>query len=267
MSHNVILDFEGYLQTLKPATAKAYGQHLHGFYLWSLNPLVLPAGLQDMAYYYRNHLIYAGAKAATVNVKLSAIKGSAKHIGQPIEVEGVKAVRAPIDCPSDVQVNRLFRAVATSPRNVAIVALMARAGLRVGEVVGLSVGDITLNARSGQVLIRQGKGGKQRVVPLSLAAREALGNYPMPDSGLLFTSRSGGPLLPRDVQRLLQAVAGDIGASITPHQLRHYFATRFLQGGGDINTLAMLLGHSDIKTTAIYLHPNATQVAAMIEGL
>lgn len=90
-----------------------------------------------------------------------------------------------------------------------------------------------------------------------------------PDNDSLFLSRRWQALRARDVQRLLTATAQRPGLTqkVTPHMLRHTYASRFLQAGGDIATLAQLLGHSSVATTTWYLHPDAGWVQEMVEEL
>jgi len=146
-------------------------------------------------------------------------------------------------------------------------------GLRVSEVCALAVGDVMLNGRSGSALVRKGKGVKERQVALSKQARKALQVYleVRPDwpTEQLFFSRTGKPLDTRAVQRLVEKLArlAGIAHQVTPHTLRHTFATRFLRKGGDLATLQALLGHANLVTTARYLHPDAAQVQAMVEEM
>ena len=158
-------------------------------------------------------------------------------------------------------------------RNVALVRVMAGAGLRVGEVVGLDVGDVELGPRSGWALVRRGKGLKERRVPLGLEVRQALERWrqarPSTPSRALFVSKPGRRLDPSDVQRVLEGgsrLAG-LARKVTPHRLRHTFATRFLRAGGDLATLQRILGHASLSTTARYLHPDAEGMQEMVERL
>ena len=151
--------------------------------------------------------------------------------------------------------------------------MMARTGLRVSEMVALRMKDVTLSQRKGELLVRHGKGMKERSIPLGLKVRQALSAYlsvrPETESDWLFLSRTLRPLSPRDIQRLVQNATYRAGLrrSVTPHLLRHTFATRALRGGVDIATLSRLLGHETLATTARYLHPDKESVAAMVEEL
>jgi integrase/recombinase XerC len=145
-----------------------------------------------------------------------------------------------------------------------MLALLLFAGLRRSELTAITLDDIDLPARSGanaQLLVR-GKGAKQRVVPLTPMVIEAIRDYlpcrPRTDSDYLFVSRVGGrPLHGRVAGRMLDRVlerANLDHEGITPHRLRHTFATHLIRSGADIRTVQELLGHADLQTTARYLH-------------
>jgi hypothetical protein len=157
-------------------------------------------------------------------------------------------------------------------RNGAMLNILARAGLRLSEVLALKLDDVTLNDRSGSLLVRQGKGKKERTVALAKEACAALRAHldvrpKMAQTDILFISRSWQPLGARDVQRLITEAKRRAGIQkeVTPHTLQHTFATRFLQNGGDVATLASLLGHTNVATTTRHLHPNAARVQEMVE--
>jgi site-specific recombinase XerD len=160
-------------------------------------------------------------------------------------------------------------------RNLALVGVLARAGLRLSEALALNTDDVELRPRSGWALIRQGKGAKERQVPLNTELRWAVTEYldarpeGMASELALFVTRSGKRLGPRAVQRMVAGAARRAGIErqVTPHMLRHTFATRFLQKGGDLATLRAILGHASIATTSRYLHPNAAQMQVMVEGV
>ncbi|RMH00926.1 MAG: hypothetical protein D6706_02850 [Chloroflexi bacterium] len=216
--------------------------------------------------------------ASSVNLRLAALRSLARHFRLSLRVQGVQRVLPPVEPLTGRELGRLISAVAgqrwLDKRNVAIISLLARAGLRVGEVVTVRIDDLTLSERKGQVVVRHGKGLKERIVPLNRQVRQDVRAYlevrPSVVETTLFISRTGQPLANRDVQRLVADAARRAGLSrqVTPHTLRHTFATRALrQGKIDLATLSHLLGHSNLTTTARYLHPDQARVAEMIEEL
>lgn len=219
-----------------------------------------------------------GYKAATVNVYLAPIRAIVRAQGRTLKVKGVKQVQTPLGTLDARDLGRLINAVDgpqwSDRRDVALINVMARAGLRVSEALALKVGDIELGPRSGKLLVREGKGLKSRTLALSSETRDTLKAYlqvrPEVNGDLLFLSRTHRALDPRDVQRMVSEAARRAGIkfTVTPHTLRHSFATRFLaKNQGDIATLATILGHANISTTTRYLHPNALQVQGMVEEM
>lgn len=154
---------------------------------------------------------------------------------------------------------------AAALRLVALVELAYASGLRVSELLGLKVEAVR---RDPAFLIVRGKGGKERLAPLNASAREAVKVWLIardaarpakaPDSPWLFPSASArGHLTPRRFAQLLDQAAIDAGidpARVSPHVLRHAFATHLLEGGADLRVVQTLLGHADIATTQIYTH-------------
>jgi site-specific recombinase XerD len=234
---------------------------------------------EEEAREWRNHLSGAQSlSAATVNQRLAALRGIARHHGRPLRISGVRRTPPPIATLNGREMGRLLAAVDglhwLDKRNVAIIALMVRAGLRVSEVVNLESGDVAMSERSGRVVIRQGKGLKERTAPLSRRARLELTAYqdarPSFAGDRLFVTKAGNPLTARDAQRLVASARrkADVSGDVTPHILRHTFATRALQQANmDLATLARILGHDNLTTTARYLHPNMARVAEMVEEL
>ena len=212
---------------------------------------------------------------------MRVVHGDRSGAAFPDRPGGVRRVRPPIKALTGRELGRLFAIVESgewgpkwlSLRNGAMVALMGKSGMRVSEVVGLDVGDVDINTRSGWATIRRGKGRKERKVPLSLQARKALREYldarPEWAGEPLFISKTGKRVHKRDVQRMVSNAArrADIEKKVTAHILRHTFATRFLRNGGDLATLQSVLGHANIETTSRYLHPDAARVQEMVEEL
>lgn len=163
-------------------------------------------------------------------------------------------------------------------RLIALLEILYASGLRVSELVGLPVGAVT---RDGRALLVRGKGGKERLVPLSQPARDALAAY-LPDrpyfmvsgreqkqQAFLFPSRSGSSVLTRQrVGQLLKELAleADIDpAKVSPHVLRHCFATHLLDHGADLRAVQKMLGHADIGTTQIYTHVVTERLKQTVE--
>ncbi len=174
-------------------------------------------------------------------------------------------------CLTAEQAGALLDAAHT-PWHRAMIALLLFAGLRRSEVAAITLDD--LDMESAQLLVR-GKGAKQRVVPLTPLVVEAIREYlacrPRTESSHLFVSRVGGhPLHARVAGRMLQCVLQRAGLGeegITPHQLRHTFATHLIRSGVDVRTVQELLGHADLQTTARYLHSDTRTKQAAVEKL
>lgn len=206
---------------------------------------------------------------ASVNVRLAAIRSLLRHLGRGLPVRGPRQVAPPVKALSGRELGRLLAAAEKNLRDTAILNLMARAGLRVGEVVRLRVDDLD-NGRKGWLTVRGGKGNKTRRVPLNAEARQALKAWldaRNEGTEILFASRSGSQLAERDVQRMVAEYARIAKVEATPHTLRHTFATRAIEKGMDVATLAAILGHARLETTGRYLHPSAERMEAAVEGL
>jgi integrase/recombinase XerD len=178
------------------------------------------------------------------------------------------------------EIERLLAAAAlhdgaAGVRMVALVELAYASGLRVSELLGLRVEAVR---RDPAFLIVRGKGGKERLAPLNTSAREAVKAWLIardaarpekaPDSPWLFPSASArGHLTPRRFAQLLDQAAVDAGidpARVSPHVLRHAFATHLLEGGADLRVVQTLLGHADIATTQIYTHVATARLAQVV---
>jgi site-specific recombinase XerD len=174
-------------------------------------------------------------------------------------------------CLSEEQAKRLLDAAHT-PWHRAMIALLLFAGLRRTEATAITLEDLDLDR--GQLMVR-GKGAKQRVVPLTPLVTQAIRDYlscrPATDSDHLFVSRVGGrPFAGRVVNRMLNRVLQDARLdeqSVTPHKLRHTFATHLIRNGVDVRTVQELLGHADLSTTARYLHSDVRAKQAAVGKL
>lgn len=154
-------------------------------------------------------------------------------------------------------------------RLLALVELLYGSGLRASELVALPV---SAAGRDAPLLSVTGKGGQARMVPVSARAGEALARWlalRMPaDSRYLFPSRGKSGHLTRvrlfQLVKALAARAGIDPAGVSPHVLRHAFATHLLEGGADLRVLQTLLGHADIATTQIYTHVDAARLVELV---
>ncbi|ALE16237.1 Tyrosine recombinase XerD [Altererythrobacter epoxidivorans] len=155
-----------------------------------------------------------------------------------------------------------------SLRNLALLELLYGSGLRATELVSLPLSAVP---RDAPVLTVMGKGGLARMVPVSDRASEALSRWldVRPDgSRFVFPSRTGHITRVRLFQLLKElAVRADLNPrSISPHVLRHAFATHLLEGGADLRVLQTLLGHADISTTQIYTHVDAARLVELVNA-
>jgi integrase/recombinase XerC len=143
-------------------------------------------------------------------------------------------------------------------RDVALLLLLYGCGLRIGEALSLTAGDIP---REGTLVVT-GKGGKQRMVPVLPVVSEAVDAYvracpyPLQGGAPLFVGKRGGALDPAVFQARLRVIRRQLGLpdSATPHAFRHSFATHLLSGGGDLRAIQELLGHASLSTTQRYTH-------------
>jgi len=156
------------------------------------------------------------------------------------------------------------RATARGGRDAAMLELLYATGLRASELVDLKLGDLHLDAGYLRCV---GKGSKERVVPMGAPAQAALSAYiasGRPEllagrrSEMLFVGRSGRPLTRQGLWKLIKAHGRRAGivAALSPHVVRHAFATHLLENGADLRAVQLLLGHADISTTQIYTHVN-----------
>jgi integrase/recombinase XerC len=245
-------------QDLSPVTARGYLHDLGKFRGWlEAEPGTKPRDIRrltavDLVNYRQCLLRTERLQAATVNRKLQAIKklfGWALDQGLvkgnvALEVRFVKIAERP--CPNgltETEVQSLLRAAGQTrhglaKRNYALIELLLETGLRVSEAADLHVSDVDLHDRSGVVLVREGKGRKQRQVPVNSTARRALklylkGREPLRQEDHLFLSERGGrPLSLRTIQATVSAVARRAKITrfaVSAHSLRHSFARRFLR--------------------------------------
>ena len=262
-------------------TRRAYGVDLGGFSEWAGEQGLAPSDVR-----YRDvrrfgaGLSNAGAAPATVGRKLAAVRG---FYGYLVRVEKVGANPAELvsspkrseKLPQVLTTEQmrvlLERIPAHTPlelRDRAMLELAYSCGLRCEEIVNLDEGSLDFETEQLRVM---GKGSKERLLPVGEPAQRALRLYL--DKGrhalavdrseqALFLSKSGRRLSNSDITRRLGLWTREaaLAAGVSPHSLRHSFATHLLEGGADLRTIQELLGHSSISTTQVYTRVDAARL-------
>ncbi len=160
-------------------------------------------------------------------------------------------------------------------RDLALVELLYDAGLRAGEACALRVADADL--RDGWVRVEQGKGGRDRILPLAEPAATAIRAYlergrgelaarAEADPGTLFLNARGKAMTTRDVRRVMEKLGRSVGRPVWPHLLRHSFATHLLEGGADLRSVQELLGHVDVGSTQVYTHVSGERIRSVYDA-
>lgn len=214
------------------------------------------------------HLVHERkAKPATLRMYVAALKFLyATTLRRPEVVARIPWPQVPERLPdilSPAEITQLLGAVRSMKHRV-VLMIAYGAGLRISEVCSLQVGDI--DSQRMVIHVRDGKGGKDRYVMLGERLLAVLREYwrlATPRGPFLFPGMKGAcHLQPGTVQRMLQTVVATCGVSkrVTPHVLRHCFATHLLEAGTDVRTIQQLLGHSSIRTTARYTQISTRQI-------
>ncbi len=240
-----------------PRTRKGYFGYIRRFATWSQVPLE-----ETTAAHVRGYLLHLVAeRRLSRSVRGQALNAlrflTDKVLGRPTELDRIPVSRREKVLPailSSDEVEALIRG-ARHPAHSALLMLLYSGGLRVSEVVRLRPED--LEAERGLLRIRQGKGRKDRYTLLSQRALKVVRRHQRmtPPSQWLFPGVDPRrPLTVRTVQKAVQRAAKKAGITrkVTPHVLRHSFATHLLEAGTDLRYIQMLLGHSSTRTTEIY---------------
>jgi integrase/recombinase XerD len=284
-----VLDFLAYLEFergLSRNTLEAYRSDLlqFGQHLRASGADVLTAGHADLAGFLDALAAGAGdrpaARPATLQRKAACLRSFYRHLRREnvIAHDPTADLRAPRKSQklpkvlSRGDVDRLLRAPkGTDPgalRDRALLELMYACGLRASEAIDLEVGDIDLQAG---VLRARGKGSKERLVPIGREAIAAVLLYlqrgrprltAATESRQLFVNRRGTGLTRQGLYKIVQRHARAVGLEdrMSPHTLRHTFATHLLAGGCDLRAVQEMLGHADVATTQIYTHLSAERL-------
>jgi integrase/recombinase XerC len=221
---------------------------------------------------------FDGLGASSAARELSAVRAflkfAAEQAGRPVQLPRTRAPKRPRTLPRPASpedakgLAENAAEAASAPwigaRDLAILLLLYGAGLRVAEALSLTARVLPI----GTTLRVTGKRSKTRIVPIVLVVREAIENYvrecpyPLVGDALLFVGARGGPLNPDLVRRAVSAARQRLGLpdSLTPHALRHSFATHLLARGADLRSLQELLGHASLSSTQIYTAVDAARL-------
>ncbi len=285
-------DVEGFIGSLtgsSPHTRKAYESDLRQFVAWAERGGA--AGPETVDHLvlrrYLAYLTTRGMARPTIARKAAALRaffGWLRRKGL-VATDPTRNLRTPKGdrrlprVPKAAEVAALLDGAevleegletAVALRDIAVLEVLYGAGLRISELCGLAPGDV--DPRAGLVTVL-GKRSKVRRVPLGEVAIAAIRAYldgartilSTPDSppDALFLNRRGRCLTPRDARRILERRLLSDGRAISPHSLRHAYATHLLEGGADLRAVQELLGHADVATTQLYTHLTKDRLRAV----
>jgi integrase/recombinase XerC len=279
------LDGLRFQQRVSPHTLDAYGRDLRRLEAFCDERRIAhwesleAADLRE--YLARQHRRGLGSRS--LQRALSAIRGFFDALIRRRELErnpatGLRAPKAPRTLPKPLDVDQMVGLLEAATddvlerRDLAMWELFYSSGLRLVELTALNVSDIDL--REGMVLVRRGKGGKSRHVPLGAHAKQALETWLTARDGYcpgerqaVFLSRRGERIAPRTVQARLARWQHKLGISerLHPHRLRHSFASHLLESSGDLRAVQELLGHASLSTTQVYTHLDFQHLAQVYD--
>jgi len=297
--------FEHYLQDkdVSILTLRGYLSDVQQFARWfeksnneTFNlPAITPTDIRE----YRQFLQDTEKrKASTVNRKLAALSSLMRWAIQSGQIttdptQNIKLVHQSAAAPrwldkheqfalqraieKDLQLAQLRypRRYVTRRRDASLILFLLHTGLRLSEVVALELNDVQISERKGSVLVRRGKGNKERSVPLNSEARKALQEWlairPQGSDAFVWIAVEASAedgISGRTVQRILQRYAQDAELQeLTPHILRHSFAKNLANKNVGLEKIAALLGHASLNTTRIYVTPDTRDLERAVEQL
>ncbi len=271
------IDYLAFERGLRPTTLSAYQVDIRRFveYLATRDALLLEDLDDQFLHDYVAHLRSSGLAPTSIRRAQSALRAYFRFlVGESIvpadptsRMDRPSVAKKLPEFLSPDEAAQVVEAVDPASRvywrDRAILELLYATGMRVGELVRLTMTDLDVSQGLGLV---HGKGGKERLVPIGRAATTALGRYMegvrmtldrgRRSRGAVFLNQRGGPLSRMSVWSIVSRAAQRTGIErrISPHTLRHSCATHMLEGGADLAAVQELLGHADIATTQIYTH-------------
>jgi integrase/recombinase XerC len=266
---------------LSKNTLEAYGRDLEQFFRFLTGHIAEPPSLShisslapaDVRAFMADRRIGGGVGAKTLGRQIAALRSFARFcqrqgLASTTAFTSVRPPKQPKSLPKALSITDSARVIDMSEafseepwivaRDRAVLLFLYGCGLRISEALSIKAADTPTRTRDTIRVV--GKGGRERVVPVLPAVRRAvedyirLAPYSLEPDEPLFRGARGGPLSPRIIQIAIARLRGALGleASVTPHALRHSFATHLLGRGGDLRTIQELLGHASLSTTQIY---------------
>lgn len=234
-------------------TVKSYVWHINDFF-----DFILKCRLNLSNEGVKSYLLSKNLSNSSMRLKRAAIGFLFKDVlGKPISLEIVPYQKKEKKLPKVFSKEKIKELIGEidNLKHKLIVELFYSAGLRLQELIDLKREDIDFDREI--INVRKSKGAKDRFTLLSSFIKNDLLKYYSQyefNSKYLFEGRKGGKYSKKSVQKILEVFGKRVGIKITPHMLRHSFATHLLEGGTDIRYIQKLLGHSDLKTTEVYTH-------------
>ncbi|OOY40877.1 tyrosine recombinase XerC [Solemya velum gill symbiont] len=277
-------DYLAYERRLSPRTLSAYQGDIERFREW-LRQADVSHPKEITQHHVRAYAAWRhrnGTTAKSLQRVLSSLRALFRFLIREgvtgiNSAEGVRAPKIARRLPKSLdadQVNQLLTIRETDPlalRDRAMLELLYACGLRLAELVSLDVNDIPSEDNQLEVT---GKGSKTRRIPLGRMARDAIdawlkvrGDMAKEGETALFTGVRGSRISPRMVEKCVaeRAVKQETNRHLTPHMLRHSFASHLLESSGDLRAVQELLGHADISTTQIYTHLDFQHLAQVYD--
>ncbi len=228
---------------------------------------------KDTVYEYLKYLYDKEVSKSSISRKLSSLRSFYNYLlkKEIIDTNYFKIIKNPKkenSLPKEVKeedIDKMFTIPDTrtwiGSRNIVIILMLYATGLRVSELINIKINDININDRTIKVL---GKGSKERIVVFGNNTKEALNDYlnrgrrqvDIHNSPYLFLNKDGNRLSTRYVRKIIDdiIIKASIDMHVSPHMLRHTFATSMLNNGADLVSVKDLLGHESLNTTSIYTH-------------
>jgi len=282
-NENYLTQYTNYLaeQGKSQNTIKSYNHDIGLFFeYFEIEPGIIN---RDQIIEYKEYLLKEkNVDAKTINRRLSALKSYNEFLVKMGYQESIvilfqdyrkiqKQLTSPTNTSNKEIINFMEKIKKNEPiRNYYIVRLILNTGLRVSEILSIELSDIDLKRKNLKIV---GKGSKQRNIPLNDKAIEIIKlviddrknyryAYEVLGSKYLFLSNKSEKLRSSSIERIFNNYSN----KITPHSLRHMFATDYLENGGDLRSLQMILGHGNLSTTAIYTHPTESSMRRNINN-